>query len=80
MKSLVEVHPFRRVNNYFSDISTKDLDSIAKNYILYVIRTLRFIFAVERNRKVLTRGDDVRNRFEEIIRLLKYFIWINKNI
>jgi hypothetical protein len=53
LKALVDSHPSKpQKGRQFLDVPPGDQEAINKNYILYLMRTLRFIFAVERNRKV----------------------------
>ena len=42
----------RRNDGDFEDVIEGDIEDLVKNYSLYLFRTLRSIFAVERNRKV----------------------------
>jgi len=53
LKALLEVHPMRRNDSEFEDVAGADIEDLVKNYSLYLFRTLRSIFAVERNRKVI---------------------------
>ncbi len=51
LEALLDVHPMRKKEDFFKDVS-EDLEDLIKNYSLYLFRTLRSIFALERNRKV----------------------------
>lgn len=53
LKDLLDVHPMRRNEQIFDDTLEGNVDDLVKNYALYLFRTIRAIFAVERNRKVL---------------------------
>ena len=59
LRELLDIHPMRRNDAAFDDISEGDTDDLIKNYSLYLFRTIRSVFALERNRKVT--GYNVNN-------------------
>ena len=62
LKALLEVHPMRRNDSEFEDVAGSDIEDLVKNYSLYLFRTLRSIFAVERNRKVIENSQQILKR------------------
>ena len=53
LKALSDVHPSKVNERIFSDIPQSEQESVIKSYVLFLFRTLRYIFAVERNRKLV---------------------------
>ena len=53
LRTLMNFHPLRRNPNHFEEIKPTEADSACDDFVLYIFRTLRCMFSLERNRKVI---------------------------